>query len=108
MILETSSGGIGSMLPFLAMVVIACFLLIRMRKQQKEGKPTEENKPNELNSYEERYSLNREETIKKEEELYKKNYYRNVESIKRNVQFFFWLAIISIIITFFLSLVQAI
>ena len=76
----------------------------KFQREKREGKPTEENKPNELNSQHELYRLNREETIKKEEELYKKNYYRNVESIKKNVQFFFWVAIISIIITVFLTL----
>lgn len=79
----------------------------KFQREKREGKPTEENKSDELNSQQELYRLNREETIKKDEELYKKNYYRNVESIKKNVQFFFWFTIISIIITVFLSLVPS-
>jgi len=40
MILQASSGGIGSMLPFLAMIVVIYFFMIRpqMQKQKKEKK----------------------------------------------------------------------
>ncbi|GGH03190.1 preprotein translocase subunit YajC [Polaribacter pacificus] len=40
MILQASSGGLGSMLPFLAMIVVIYFFMIRpqMQKQKKEKK----------------------------------------------------------------------
>jgi hypothetical protein len=77
----------------------------KFQREKREGKPKEENKLDKLNNQEELYRVNRENTIKIEEELYKKNFYRNVESIKKNVQFFFWITLISIIITVFFSLI---
>jgi len=41
----------------------------------------------------------------KKELLYKKSYYKNVDSIRKNVQFFFWTASVSIVIYFFIILI---
>ena len=41
-----------------------------------------------------------------DELLHKKSYYKNVDSIRKNVQFFFWATVIPIIIYFFKILIE--
>ena len=41
-----------------------------------------------------------------DEILHKKSYYKNVDSIRKNVQFFFWATVIPIIIYFFKILIE--
>lgn len=52
-----------------------------------------------INKWKEESKRIEEETLRNKRELETKKFYENVESIKKNVQFFFWLSIISIIVS---------
>ena len=41
-----------------------------------------------------------------DEILHKKSYYKNVDSIRKNVQFFFWVTMISMAIYFFMFVIN--
>ena len=42
----------------------------------------------------------------KKELLYKKSYYKNIDSIRKNIQFFFWVSMISMVIYFFIFVIN--
>ena len=50
--------------------------------------------------------LDDEKAAAADELLYKKSYYKNVDSIRKNVQFFFWVTLISMAIYFFIFVIN--
>ena len=55
----------------------------------------------ELNEMADKMKMLAEETKENRKELDRQNYYRNVNSIKKNVQFFFWFTILCILFGLF-------
>ena len=50
--------------------------------------------------------LDDEKAAAADELLLKKSYYKNIDSIRKNIQFFFWITLISMVIYFFIFVIN--